>query len=206
MPEETGKSVKAKLVVVLKANDVVVAEAEDPALWQRVLAAINAGHRAVASLGSLDESLSDPPPNDGSDNSLVIKLAGQLGLTVEPVVAALDPKTASPYLTLSEHCWEAMKKKVPATGPTAMSPIVVAATLLACWFRVAGLGNPTQAQAQQVLGTINLGDGNPSRGIKRASWLQRRGGGQVALNPAEISRAMKVTAFFCSKQWEAERP
>jgi hypothetical protein len=34
-------SIKATLTVALKANDVVVAELEDPALWQRVLAAIN---------------------------------------------------------------------------------------------------------------------------------------------------------------------
>jgi hypothetical protein len=36
-------SVKATLTVCLKANDVVVAELEDPGLWQRVLAAINLG-------------------------------------------------------------------------------------------------------------------------------------------------------------------
>lgn len=35
--------VKAKLTVVLKANDVVVAEVDDARLWQRVLAAISGG-------------------------------------------------------------------------------------------------------------------------------------------------------------------
>ena len=37
---------KAKLIVALKANDVVVAELEDPGLWQRVLAAIHVGEAA----------------------------------------------------------------------------------------------------------------------------------------------------------------
>ncbi|HKO11827.1 MAG TPA: hypothetical protein VJV22_07660 [Acidobacteriaceae bacterium] len=40
-------SIKATLTVALKANDVVVAELEDPALWQRVLAAINVGDPAA---------------------------------------------------------------------------------------------------------------------------------------------------------------
>jgi hypothetical protein len=33
-------AVKATLTVILKANDVVVAEVQDPALWQRVLTAM----------------------------------------------------------------------------------------------------------------------------------------------------------------------
>lgn len=47
---------KAKLTVALKANDVVVAELEDPGLWQRVLAAINVG-----------EAGSQKSPNTGAD-------------------------------------------------------------------------------------------------------------------------------------------
>lgn len=36
-------TVKAKLTVALKANDVVVAELEDPGLWQRLMAAVKVG-------------------------------------------------------------------------------------------------------------------------------------------------------------------
>ena len=36
-------SMKAKLTVTLKADEVVVAEAEDPVLWQKVLLAIQGG-------------------------------------------------------------------------------------------------------------------------------------------------------------------
>lgn len=46
-------SVKASLIITLKANDVVVAELEDAALWQRILAAINMGDAGALSL--------DPP-------------------------------------------------------------------------------------------------------------------------------------------------
>lgn len=43
-------SVKASLIITLKANDVVVAELEDPALWQRILAAINMGDAGTLAL------------------------------------------------------------------------------------------------------------------------------------------------------------
>ncbi|HEV2278394.1 MAG TPA: hypothetical protein VGS02_09475 [Acidobacteriaceae bacterium] len=43
-------SVKASLIITLKANDVVVAELEDAALWQRILAAINMGDSGALAL------------------------------------------------------------------------------------------------------------------------------------------------------------
>lgn len=43
-------SVKASLIITLKANDVVVAELEDAALWQRILAAINMGDSGAIAL------------------------------------------------------------------------------------------------------------------------------------------------------------
>lgn len=45
-------SVKASLIITLKANDVVVAELEDAALWQRILAAINMGDSGALALDS----------------------------------------------------------------------------------------------------------------------------------------------------------
>jgi hypothetical protein len=39
--------VKAKLQVILKADETVVAVSEDPALWQRMLLAIGAGGTSV---------------------------------------------------------------------------------------------------------------------------------------------------------------
>src|SRR5262249_21858587 len=51
-----------------------------------------------------------------------------------------------------------------------ITPIAASATLLAFWFREAGLGNATQSQAQAVLDTIGIRDQNPSRGIKNSDW------------------------------------
>jgi hypothetical protein len=103
-------------------------------------------------------------------------------------------------MRLNAHCWEEMKKQLPARGKTAISPIVAAITMLLLWFQKAGLGNATQAQAQAVLATISLSDPNASRSIGNASWLQLRPG-QVVLNPAEISKAVKLTTCFCTKDW-----
>lgn len=52
-------SLKAKLTVALRANDVVVAELDDPNLWQRVLASINVGDSAFPRLEL-------PSPRNGS--------------------------------------------------------------------------------------------------------------------------------------------
>ena len=60
-------SVKATLTVCLKANDVVVAELEDPGLWQRVLAAINMGD---------PESLESPKPARPAADLPIDKSAG----------------------------------------------------------------------------------------------------------------------------------
>ncbi len=94
-----------------------------------------------------------------------------------------------------------MKKQVPERGSLAIPPIVTAATLLTLWFHKAGLGTATQAQAKAVLATINVTDPNASRSIQNTSWLQGRSGGQIILNPAEVSKAVKLAKYFCTKDW-----
>ncbi|MCU0648856.1 MAG: hypothetical protein MUF00_12720 [Gemmatimonadaceae bacterium] len=204
-------AVKAKLKVVLQADEVVVAEVEDSGLWQRVLAAINAGERptiatavdlgAPTAPGDLLPSTLDasPAPDDA-----VGKLAHRLGLTREVVQGACSPDTNAPFLHLDVHRWEDMKRQTPARGPGSVSPIALASTLLALWFREANLGNPTQAQAQAVLATINLRDPNATRGIGKADWLQSRAGGFVMLNPANVSKATAMVKAFCSGKWKGE--
>ena len=139
-----------------------------------------------------------------NDQVRILKeLAQHLSVGPATVQGACSPTKTAPYMQLDLHCWEIMKKQLPQRGPTAVSPIVAAATLLALWFQRAGLGNPTQAQAKQVLATINLTDPNASRSIQNTSWLQGRAGGQIVLNPAEISKAIKLAKCFCSKDWSA---
>jgi len=202
-------SVKASLVVTLKANDVVVAEVEDPALWQRVLTAINDAKSTldapIGKTGAAGGSDSGERGAGSDGNQLgttpLDQLAAQLGIDVAQIQGACAPSIESPYMHLDLHCWEVMKKQLAKRGPFAISPIVVAATLLGLWFHKASLGNPTQAQAHAVLGTINVTDKNASRSIQNTSWLQGRSGGQIVLNPAEISKAVRLVKCFCLKDW-----
>jgi hypothetical protein len=205
---------KARLAVVLKADDVVVAEAEDPLLWQRVLRAINAGtselpdvketrnsNGAAAATPNLSSPEADPNISGEADTPLG-KLARQLGLAENLVRGACDPTTSEPYMQLDMHNWSAVKTQLPPRGASALSPIVVASTLLGLWLHAAGLGNPTQAQAQRVLNSINVYDKNPTRGLRGAPWLQPRPGGQVLINAAQVQRAILLAKCFCSQDWK----
>ncbi len=202
--------VKAKLRVVLQADDTVVAESEDARLWQQVLLAINKGAGG------------DPPPFDDHRPSgavttahmrrdhvaalaeagdLVGRFAHNIGLDVSLVEGACAPSITAPYLTLDLHCWDTMKSQTAARGPDAIGAIAIAATLLALWKRAANLGNATQAEAQKVLATIDLRDPNATRTIKNSEWLQSRAGGVVVINPAKAKRAAAITRAFCTQDW-----
>jgi len=202
-------SVKASLTVTLKADDVVVAEVEDPALWQQVLTAINSGSSKFA---GQDQPLILPANNSAFDNSasamsgngaFIGQFATQLGVEVPVVVGACAPTVDGTFMHLDPHCWEVMKRQLPARGILAVAPLAVPATLLALWFAKANLGIPTQAQAKTVLGTISVNDPNASRSIENTVWLQRRSGGQIVINPAQISQAVKLAKCFCSKDWSS---
>lgn len=209
--QEPYMSIKAKLRVVLQADDTVVAESDDASLWQKILLAINSGN--LASLGSGTQNGSDTKnpiePGAGSNatdrgstvKDGIKKMAAEIGVSPEEVEGALGPQEEEPYLTLDHHCWEAMKDQTPERGPTAYSLIAIAGTLLALWFKAIGKGNPTQAQAQAVLAQLNLRDQNPGRGLERSDWLHARAGGAIVLNPAKISKATGIAGSFCSKKW-----
>jgi hypothetical protein len=202
---------KARLSVVLKADEVVVAEAEDALLWQRVLKAINSGspdlgeaapNQLRGAAADLAEPLAETTEESGEADSAVGKLARQLSVGENVVAGACDPTISEPYLHLDMHNWSAVKTQLPPRGASALSPIVVSSTLLALWFRAANLGNPTQAQAHRVLATINVQDKNATRGLKGAPWLQTRSGGQVVINAAQIERAVLLAKCFCLKDWK----
>lgn len=196
-------SIRAKLKIVLQADETVVAESDDAALWQKILVAINSGSTdfAGSTTGAIAPNPTPIAPDGGSPSDPLGKFAAELGLSREEVQGACSPLLEAPYLHLDVHCWEAMKKQTPERGPAAYSAMAVSATLLALWFRASGLGSPTQAQAQGVLGTIGVRDQNPSRGIERSEWLQSRPGGTIVLNPAKISQATTLAKSFCSKNW-----
>lgn len=202
--------VKAKLKVVLQADETVVAESDDPALWQRILVAINGGNANVeppAPMGAATGDVSGraAPPFSPEDDDAVSKLARSLGTTGDNVQGACSPSTEAPFLTLDMHCWNAMKEQTPARGVGSVSPMAVAATLLTLWKQSAKLGPATQAEAQKVLGTINLRDSNAGRSVQAADWLQGRPGGVIVINPARIKRAVSIAKAFCTQDWRTDQ-
>lgn len=197
-------STKAKLVVVLKAGETIVAEVEDPNLWQQILAVINqSSNTGIINAPKISSALSEcgQAKTTISANDAISRFAKSLGVNNDDLVGAMSPSTEAPYLNLNHHCWEAMKKKTPKRGPGALSATGIAGTLLALWFKEANLGSATQAQAAEVLDIINVNDPNPSRGIKNTQWLSGRRGGVIMLNPAKISDAQAVAKNFCLKDW-----
>lgn len=207
--ENQNGVLKARMSVVLKANEVIVAEVDDAGLWNAVFAAISSGSSTIAS--SVQQKLPLSPADSVVETIVrntpvtepINKFARELDIDLDLLVGACDPTPTEPYLHLDLHHWEKMKKELPARGPKAMAPIVLAATILCLWSRHAALGGVTQAQAQNVLGVINSRDNNASRGILGAEWLQARSGGQIVLNPSQISKAICVAKAFCSQDWSA---
>lgn len=208
-------NVKAALKLVLYAETVVVAESDDPQLWQKVLGVINGNAAAVgkasvavepADLGGLggleDEGLvKAAKPGKGGP---LEKCATDIGVSVEELQGACDPRLTEPFLILDHDSWESFKTQLGDRGANAVAPAAAAATLLALWFKSSsGQANATQAQAQAVLKSINIRDTNAHRGIRRSEWLQARAGGQIILNPAKITKAKLFARCFCTQDWTA---
>lgn len=201
---------KAALTVVLMADKTVVAESEDPILWQQILAAINkpADDQRKDEIPDLSDNatVDIPAQRSGKHEDAVARFAQSIGVTHAEVTGALAPSSVAPYLHLDAHCWAAMKKALGQRGNHSISPIGLAATVLGLWFKGAAIDAVvTQNLALGVLNTINLTDKNPSRGIKNTRWLQSRPGGVIVVNPAEIARAHEVAASFCTKNWVKDR-
>jgi hypothetical protein len=203
-------SVKAQLAVRLYAGDVLVAESEDASLWQRVFTIVQKGASdtsgQVAAPSALLDTLEPEKPRQRAQSAYVRPgqglegFAEELGVTMEELEGALSPSDSEPFIHLNPHCWEAFKKNTPVRGQGAVSPIALAGTLLSLWFQHAGRPNPpSMAQAQLVLGTINLRDQNPGRGIGNSEWLQLRSG-SIVINPAQRSRALSIASAFCTKR------
>lgn len=193
-------SLKAKLHVKLLADDVVVAESNDEHLWRRVLAAIQGvGTRQDPDDGK-EEEIGESKEQARRPSGGVKAFAKELGISVDELEGACAPGNEPPYLHLDVHCWEEFKKNTPSRGRNSVAAISLAATLLALWFKHAGIeGRSTQTQAKAVLDTIGLTEPNPSRSIKNAEWLQSRGGG-ILINPARQSRAIAVAKAYCTRK------
>lgn len=197
-------AVKAELRVILKANDVEVAESQDPIIWQRVFAAITGGIASdlPAVVTPVPDGAQPPAPASTRDTSgPVNRLAAAVGIDPALILGSCGPITTAPFVQLDAHAWEAMKKALPQRGTRALAPIQLSATLLGLWFNYANLGTPTLAQAQAVLATINQRDTNAARGLSKADWLQVRPGGSYNVNPAHTSRAIAIAKSYATRDW-----
>lgn len=194
------QKIKAKLKIVLKANEMEIAESSDPILWQKVLAAINTPQENTAG-----DNLEDIIIKEENDllptKEPVAKLAKEIGVTVDILQGSCTPTDITPFIHIDKHHWEAMKKGTPARGPNAISPIALASTLLVLWKGQAQLGDSTVKEAQQVLGTISINDHHPYRSLDNCEWLQLRGK-KIIINPAQTSKAIELAKAYCTKGWK----
>jgi hypothetical protein len=186
-------SVTAKLRLQLLADSVVVAESDDPSLWQQVLTAISGATALPKAPTEKNDQLESPKSVDAVD-----ALARELDLPRNMVEGACSPSLVDPFIHLDSHFYEALKKK-SSRGPGSVAPAVLAATLLLLWFKTARVDKPvTVVMAQAVLRTLSLRDANAYRSIKNAHWIQSRGNSLV-LNPASISDAIRVARAYCGR-------
>lgn len=195
---------KAKLIVVLKADETIVAEVENPLLWQKVLVAIHDNKQEITIQNSEEPDLNKLNDVKEKNGGPLFSLAKKINVSESILEGAISPISDTPYLHLDRHCWEAMKKSIPLRGKGAIGATAMAATLLCLWLNELRLGAPTQSQALAVLRTIGVVDKNASRGIKSTSWLQSRPGGTIIINPAEISLANEIARSFCTKNWSGK--
>ena len=211
--------VKRQLKVVLKADDFVVAESEDERLWRAVLDEVYRSEESGGGAGlglsgaetrppaeSASSQQVDVPPPPSSGNRPIAGVgafADELGVSIDAVTGGCRPTSEPPFIRLDHHHWEAMKRQTPSRGRGAISPVVLAATLLVLWQRHGQTPATSLAAVQATLSTVNIRDKNPGRGIKNCPWLQLDGS-KITLHPANVSSAIELCKSYCTKKWNSK--
>ncbi|MFC2078600.1 hypothetical protein ACFLSZ_01315 [Candidatus Bipolaricaulota bacterium] len=191
-------AIKAKLKLLLTADDVVVAESDDPQIWQAAFQAIQ-GANVEQVLGAKDSE-----PNRGIDwvpeeeRTAILSLADDLGIEPQDLLSACHPRMIAPYIFLNKHYWEAFKHQTAERGRTAVSNAVLAITLLLLWGEKIHLDRIALRDGMAVLRTIAARDDHASRAVENCPWLQKSMG-RLVLNPEKISRATAVARAFCTR-------
>ena len=194
--------IKTKLKLKLFAGNVEVAESENVDLWQAAFEAINRGDAKLSGIANMNSSIENGGTAEYvrvSQDKAIESLSNSLGISTDEFEGACAPSKKPPYIHLDEQYWEVLKTNTPMRGRGAISSVVLSATLLSLWFKQAGLGQPSPAQAGKVERTINLEDKARTRSLKNCSWLQIRKG-KIGINPAEISKAILLAKAYCTKQ------
>lgn len=204
-------SVKASLRIQLTADNIVIAESEDPELWRKVFSVIQRGTgSAPEGLKEdtqdyfLSEDANKPGKAHGKPGTGIKGFAAEIGVSSDEIEGACGPTQVTPFIRLDEHYWEGLKSKTAVRGPSSVSPLALAGTILCVWYTHAGLsGSPTIDQCQAVLNTIGLRDANAARSLRNCTWLQARDKG-VLINPAQRSKAIRLIKAYCLRKSPAE--
>jgi len=193
-------AIKARLNLILKANDVIVAETDDPQIWQAAFDAIQSGNiQAAFPERARDTQLDDIEWVPNEERVAIRAFAEELGVEVRDVMAACHPRPIAPYIFLNRHHWEAFKHQTPERGRNAVSNAVLAMTLLLLWVEKINIGRLSLRDGMAVLRAISARDEHASRAVENCPWLQRSAG-RVVINPEQISQAIAVARAFCLKR------
>jgi len=191
-------AIKARLKLILTADDVVVAESEDTRIWQAAFQAIQGAN--------IDQVLGTNAPGPGKEiewvpeeeRSAILALASGLGIEPQALLSACHPRMIAPYIFLDKRYWEAFKHQTAERGRTAVSNAVLALTLLLLWGEKINLERVTLRDGMAILKAISARDEHASRAVENCPWLQKTSG-RIVLNPEKISRAIAVAQAFCTQ-------
>ena len=190
--------IKARLKLVLTADNVVVAESDDPTIWQAAFQAIQ-GANVEQVLGmkpaNPEEGIDWVP---GEERSAILSLANDFDIEPQQLLSACHPRMIAPYIFLNKRYWEAFKHQTAERGRTAVSNAVLAITLLLLWGEKINLERVALRDGMAILKTISARDEHASRALDNCPWLQKTMG-KIVLNPEKISRAIAVAQAFCTQ-------
>jgi len=198
--------IKAQLKLILTADNVVIAESDDPQIWQAAFQAIQGANvDQVLGMGNAeqDEGIDWVPEEE---RTAILSLASDLGIEPQDLLSACHPRMIAPYIFLNRHHWEAFKHQTAERGRTAVSNAVLAITLLLLWGEKINLERVALRDGMAILRTIVARDDHASRAVENCPWLQKSSG-RIVLNPEKISRATAVARAFCTRtapNWSEE--
>lgn len=195
-------AVKSTLRLVLYAGETVVAETDDPSLWQSVLAKLysaDGGRNLESGVQHVRMPVPEPDSRVGPSEPLE-KLAKSLDVTTEALIGACRPRADDPFILIDHHCWEAYKSQTPARGPRSIGATAVVGTLLSLWSRDAELPDATLGMAAKILAKLGARDSYPRRTIRNCNWLQLEGD-RIKVNPAKFSLAKRLARAFVLSNW-----
>jgi len=194
-----------KMRVVVDVGGSTIAESSDLGLCAAVLRLIDAEEKGTLEvvLGSGELT---PPAGDNThvpgESSAESHLASDLNVSVAELIGGIDPSVEPPFIRVNKRNWEAMLKAFSRKGPGSVAPFAILMTCLAVWKDYADLGRATYREGGILLKALGLEDKNRRRSIANCPWLMERGD-EVALNPAEISRALEVLGLLCQTDAKA---